>query len=381
MRDRENDNNERKDRKERGLLGKLMVFILTVLACLGLLAMAVSVTSSYIDPAKFVWASFFGLAFWEILLFNVIVFALLLLMWSRMAWVALLALLVSTPGLLKSFSNGRAQEGGDIRMISYNVLNFDDLYDADKASLDVANGIINMVREYRPDVLCIQEFALFKAKTSRANCIKLFGEMVEMPYHYYHTKAYFGGNLIFSRYPVSAVEDSTSFGKENGYGSVAQVDAGKKGKFLVLCTHLVSNQLTKDEVTMFSEPGNTKEEVQEYGKSIISKLGNAYKKRSKQVAEMLADVPHDGRPMIICGDFNDTPLSYTYHQIKKSGFTDSFVVAGMGIGHTYAGKLPLLRIDYIWGNDLIKPMKFQRLRFKGSDHYPILLEFKINHGV
>ena len=85
-----------------------------------------------------------------------------------------------------------------------------------------------------------------------------------MPYHYYHQKAYFCGNVIFSKYPLSPVKDETDFSKERDYGAVAEVNAGEKGKFLVICTHLVSFRLTKEEVTMLSEPGNTKEEVQEY---------------------------------------------------------------------------------------------------------------------
>jgi len=371
---REDENNEKNG---RGFFGRLIVGILTILAFIGVMAMAVSVLSSYIDPSRFVWTSFFGLAFWEILLFNIIIFVLLLLMWSKKAWIAVLALLIAVPGFLRSFSNGKALEGGDLRIMSYNVLMFKDLYDDDKQSVDVANGVINVVREYDPDVLCIQEFGQFKPKTSRKDCIRLFGELVDMPYHYYHTKAYYGGNVIFSKYPIGPIEDQTDFGKENDYGAVAQVDAGDKGQFLVLCSHLTSFQLTKKEITVFSEPGNTKDEVQEYGKSIISKMKGAYERRSVMVNRMLADIPVDGRPIVLCGDFNDTPLSYTYHQIKKAGFTDSFVIVGHGIGHTYAGKLPLLRIDYIWGNNGIQPTKFKRLRFKGSDHYPIMLDFKL----
>lgn len=370
-----------KGKKERGFFGKLVVGFLTLLAWIGLLAMGMSVLSGFISPVKFVWASFFGLAFWEILLFNVIVLVLLLMMWSRKAWVAILALLIAVPGILRSFSHGKVQEGGDFRILSYNVQLFDDLYDESKKSVDVAYDIAKMVLEQKPDVLCIQEFGPFLSKTNRKECIEMFGEMVEMPYHYYHTKAYFGGNVIYSKYPLHPVKDQTRFGKENDYGAVAEVDAGDKGKFLVLCSHLASFRLTKEEVTVFSEPGNTKQEVQEYGKSIFVKLKDAYQNRSLQVDQLLMDIPKDGRPLLLCGDLNDTPLSYTYHQIKSAGFTDAFVVAGRGIGHTYAGKLPLLRIDYVWGNDRIRPMKFKRLRFKGSDHYPVLMEFELNHGI
>lgn len=371
---------ENKQQNRRGLIGRIIVFLLSLLACVGLVAMALSVLSSYIDPEKFVWASFFGLAFWVILLFNVAVLALMILMWSKRAWIAVLALLIAIPGLFKSFSYGKAVEGGDFRVMSYNVQLFRD-FNGKRSGEEVALDIAKLVHEKQPDVLCIQEFNIFKPKTSRNNCIKLFGDMAGLPYHYCHTKAYFCGNVIFSKYPLTPVEDTTGFGEEKIYGAVAKVDAGKKGSFYVLCSHLASFQLTKEEITAFSEPGNTKSDVQEYGKSIVSKLKHAYRERSVEVRHMLEDIPHDGRPILLCGDLNDTPISYTYQQIKAAGFTDGFVVAGQGIGHTYAGKLPLLRIDYIWGNERIKTTAFKRLRFKGSDHYPVMMEFKLNHGL
>ena len=368
----------RKERKnKRGLLGRLVVGLLTILAWIGVLAMALSVLSGFIDPERFVWASFFGLAFWEILAFNMAVFGLLLLLWSRRVWVAVLALAIAVPGFLRAYSNGKAHEGGNLRVMSYNVQIFEDIYDAKKSAADVACGVINLVREQHPDVLCVQEFGNFIPKTARKECIRQFGEMADMPYHYYHTKAYFGGNVIYSKYPLHPIQDQTHFGDENDYGAVVEVDAGNKGKFLVICAHLNSFRLTKKEVTAISEPGNSKQEVQEYGKSIVVKLKEAYQKRSRQVDQLLADIPHDGRPVLLCGDFNDTPLSYTYHHIKKAGFTDGFVVAGHGIRHTYAGKLPLLRIDYLWGNEWIQPMKFKRLRYRGSDHYPVMMDFNI----
>ena len=202
-----------------------------------------------------------------------------------------------------------------------------------------------------------------------------------MPYQYYHTKQHYGGNVIFSKYPLSALDADHAMGGENEYGAVAKVDAGKKGVFYVVCCHLASFQLTNDEITVFSDTGNSKEEVKTKSKSIFVKLKNAYEKRSQEVSKMLEDIPNDGRAIVLCGDFNDTPLSYTYHQIKRAGFTDGFVAAGRGVGRTYAGKLPMLRIDYVWGNDQIQPTAFKRLKFKGSDHFPVMMDFNLNHGL
>lgn len=369
-----------KERRKRGFFGRLIVFLLSVLAVVGLIAMTMSVLSSYVDPCKFVWLSFFGLAFWAILLYNLVVLALLLLMWSRRAWIVVVALLIAVPGLVKSISLGRPQEGGTFRVMTYNVHGFKDGTGEEQTRLEMATIMAKMVRERQPDVFCLQEFAQFLPKVKRQECVEQLGEMLSLPYYYYHTTAYFGSNVIFSKYPLTALEEDTPFAQENEYGSVAKVDAGEKGVFYVMCSHLTSFQLLEEEIQVFSGTSD-KEQVQQYGKSIVKKLIAAYERRSQLVAKMMADMPHDGRALILCGDFNDTPLSFTYHRIKQAGFSDGFVKAGRGIGHTYAGKLPLLRIDYIWGNERIQPTSFKRIKYKGSDHYPVMMDFNLTNGL
>lgn len=367
----------KKERNKRGFFGRLIVFLLTVLALIGLVAMALSVMSSYLDPLKFIWTAYFGLAFWAIFFYNLIVLTLLLLLWSKKAWIAVVTMLIAIPGVYKSFSTGKAQEGGELRIMSYNVLNFNDYYEEGKSREEVAQQVADIVMENHPDVLCIQEFTQFKS--SRSECISNYGELMQLPYQYYHTKQHFGGNVIFSKYPLTPLDPDESMGEEKEYGPVVKVDAGEKGVFYVICVHLTSFQLTHEEITVFSDKSNSKEDVKSKSKSILVKLKNAYEKRSQEVSKMLEDVPHDGRAIVLCGDFNDTPLSYTYHQIKRAGFTDGFVKAGWGIGRTYAGKLPLLRIDYVWGNEQIKPMAFKRLKVRGSDHFPVIMDFNVNH--
>ena len=88
-------------------------------------------------------------------------------------------------------------------------------------------------------------------------------------------------------------------------------------------------------------------------------------------------LPDDEMQLIICGDFNDTPLSYTYNQILNAGFKDAFISASRGIGKTYCGSLPLLRIDYFWYNDFIKVLDFNRIKKTTSDHYPLIMSFNI----
>ena len=363
-------------RQDRGIIGKTIVFLLAVLAGIGLVAMALSVACPYVNPNRFVWLAFFGLAFWEIFLFNVLIFILLLLMWSRKVWIAVLALAISIPGLNKSFSIGSkvAQEGG-FKVMSYNVHMFKP-FDETLTSEDVGNMIINVVREQSPDLLCCQEFSGFKKGVSRTQCIEDFARSAGFSYVYFNRKSNYGGNVIFSKWPIAKVSEDSGFGQENVYGVMVSVDAGERGFFYLAGIHLLSYMITDNEIDVLTSP-ELHNSLDTVGMNLARKLKYAYQKRADEIITMLEGMPPVDGPVVVCGDFNETPMSYVYRQMQKAGFTDTFTKVGRGIKPTYAGRLPLLRIDYAWANDKVKPLRFERNRVKTSDHYPIIMEFAI----
>lgn len=365
------------ERSERGIFGKLLVFILTILALIGLVAMALSVLNAYVNPKHFIWTTLFGLAFWEILIFNMVVLALLLLLWSKKAWISVLAMVIAIPGISKSYSFGSKEEAGNsIRVMSYNVHMFKHI-DGTTASEDFANQMANQVREQNPDILCCQEFAAFKSGVSRPKCIEDFAESCGFQYIYYNRKSNFGGNVVFSKYPITKVDEESGFGQENTYGVMVTVDAGEKGKFHVANVHLLSYMITDTEIDLLINSTDKKDDLDTIGKTVLHKLSYAFQRRSDELKNVLTTMPPVSGPIIMCGDFNEPPLSYNYRQMQKAGFVDTFTKVGRGIKPTYAGKLPLLRIDYIWANEDVKPLNFKRLRYKASDHYPIMLDFAI----
>lgn len=365
------------ERSERGIFGKLLVFILTILALIGLVAMALSVLNAYVNPKHFIWTTLFGLAFWEVLIFNIVVLVLLLLLWSKKAWISILALLVAIPGINKSYSFGSKEVADNsIRVMSYNVHMFKHI-DGITASEDFANQMANQVREQNPDILCCQEFAAFKSGVSRPKCIEDFAESCGFQYIYYNRKSNFGGNVVFSKYPITKVDEESGFGQENTYGVMVTVDAGEKGKFHVANVHLLSYMITDTEIDLLINSTDKKDDLDTIGKTVLHKLSYAFQRRSDELKNVLTTMPPVSGPIIMCGDFNEPPLSYNYRQMQKAGFVDTFTKVGRGIKPTYAGKLPLLRIDYIWGNNDVKPLNFKRLRYKASDHYPIMLDFAI----
>ena len=365
-----------KERKPRSFFGKMIVFILVVLAVIGVIAMALSIANAYVNPKDFIWTTVFGLAFWEILIYNVVVFLLLLLMWSNKIWISVVALLIAIPGISKSFSIGsKSKAENSIRVMSYNVHDFRHV-DGVTEKEQFANQVMEMVREHAPDILCCQEFSQFKSGVSRPQCIEDFAKEAGFQYIYFNRKTNYGGNVIFSKYPLTKVAEDSGFGKGNTYGVMVSVDAGEKGKFHVANVHLLSYMITDSEIDVLTN-ASERQNLDTIGKTVLHKLSFAFQKRSEELQTVLNGMPPVGGPIIICGDFNEPPLSFNYRQMQKAGFVDTFTKVGFGIKPTYAGKLPLLRIDYVWANDGVKPLAFDRYKYKASDHYPIMLDFAI----
>lgn len=366
----------KQEKKKRSFFGKMLVFIFAVLAFLGLVAMVLSVINPYINPQHFIWTTLFGLAFWVILIFNVVIFLVLLMLWSNKIWISVVALLVAIPGISKSFSFGsKVEANSSIRVMSYNVHHFCVGKEMNKEQH--INQLMEMIREQAPDILCCQEFAGYNSKMTRPQCIEDFAENTGFQYVYYNRKSNYGGNVIFSKYPLAKVSEDSGFGKENTYGVMVSVDAGEKGKFHVANMHLLSYNITDDEIDVLTNTSERQSGLDTIGKSVLRKLGYGFQRRSKELKTVLDEMPSVDGPIIICGDFNEPPLSYNYRQMQKAGYVDTFTKVGFGIKPTYAGKLPLLRIDYVWANEGVKPLDFERYKYKASDHYPIILDFAI----
>jgi len=142
------------------------------------------------------------------------------------------------------------------------------------------------------------------------------------------------------------------------------------GKVRIYTAHLQSNQVSKDAVVVLDNANLQEKQTWNGIRGILSKYSNTSRKRAKQ-AQMIAN--HAAKcthKTIIAGDVNDPPTSYTYSRLCGD-FQDSFVEAGSGIGTTYAGRIPMLRIDYIFVDEGFTVESFEVLKENYSDHYPV----------
>jgi endonuclease/exonuclease/phosphatase family metal-dependent hydrolase len=127
----------------------------------------------------------------------------------------------------------------------------------------------------------------------------------------------------------------------------------------------------------FIEDIALQEDTKTFGemKVISSSLKNGFTRRAQQSELLKGQINLSKYPVIVAGDFNDTPVSYSYTRIRK-GLNDAFVSSGYGAGFTYRGNYPANRIDYILYDDALECKYFDIMKVRYSDHYPVAAFFK-----
>ena len=370
------DNKDKK--KKRSFPRRVISLMMALIAVLGAVMAVMSWLCCLVSPAKAPVLQFFGMAFWPIFAFNVVMLVLLAIARSKKIFLSLLALIVSIPGLMKSYSFGKTSDEDGIKVMSYNVHIFQDI-SGKRTAEAFADDVIGMVRKESPDVLCLQEFSSYISQKSRVYCMKKFAAEVGFEHIYYNEdNDNLGRNVIFSNYPLSPLSPNLSSKSNDVNGIMVEVDAGEKGKFAVADVHLLSFKITDKELDELLDDNSDSEVTKKRGMSLFNKMSYAFEHRTFDVNDMLASMPKGEAPVIVCGDFNDTPVSYVCQKMTHAGFYDAFIKSGHGIGATYLGKLPWFRIDYIWINKHVNLLSYNKIDFKGSDHYPIMMRFQAN---
>lgn len=339
-----------------------------------LLASSLCALCPMIDPSTFVWTAFFGLAFWMIFFANLIIFILLIVFKSRRTLlIPIVALLFSIPGFIKSYSFGeKSDDKAQIKVMTYNVGVFRDYNVKSRTVSEVKMSLVNFIKEENPDVVCLQESGKWPKNTAAK-----FAALIDCEYYTFNIK---NGNSYFSKYPI---ENVNSFDDEkiSRFADIKEIKLGKDESFYIVNCHFNSFGISKEEIEYINDTKNIVKDSEIYGKSLISKLKNGFETRAVSTELLLSNLPEDDVPLLICGDFNDTPLSYTYNKISDAGLHDAFLVLSKGVGKTYCGALPLLRIDYFWYNDMIEAIEYERIKHTTSDHYPLIMTFNINKDV
>jgi endonuclease/exonuclease/phosphatase family metal-dependent hydrolase len=330
-----------------------------------------------INPAVFALPALFGLAYPYLLLVNII-FALVWIVALR--YEAFISIVIIALGITH-FSNyikltrTSGDKTGAIKILSYNVRLFN-YFEGRKIAIS-EKKITELLEYQQADIICLQEvyFTSDPEQTIQTIISSLGG-------HYFsHLKLLstgknkYYGIITLSKFPIVRKGDIVHPGSSS-LSIYSDIVAGND-TFRIFNNHLQSFRLRRMSRSFLNElknaPGNN--ETFNEIKTISVSLKSGFVRRAIQAQVVKARIDKSPYPVIVAGDFNDTPVSYSYRKIKK-GLNDSFLTAGYGAGFTYRGNYPPNRIDYILYGRNLECRYFEIIKVRYSDHYPIVAYFR-----
>lgn len=327
-----------------------------------------------ISPERFPIGSF--------LLFLIPVFILLnfifVIIWLikrplHYALVSLVIILLGYKFIDRTFSYVKPKsEKSDFKVLNSNVRIFnvyDHLRDENYHS---SKEMLKWVRDFDADVACLQEFY-----SSDTNPIFFTQKEIQKKYSYVYFKPFLAirkqqfGMAIFSKYPIIK-RGEIKFRSESN-NQIIFVDVKIKKRLVrIYNIHLQSMSIDENDIINSKFDDNSKNKWV----TILLRYKNGSIQRARQVKELVSHIQACPHPVVVCGDLNEPPYGFVYEELSDL-LDNSFQEAGRGLGVTYNGKIPLLRIDnQFFGNGVEVLSHTLHKEMNYSDHYPISARYK-----
>ena len=362
-----------------GLIKKILKLFNYVFA----LALALSYLTAHVSPGTFWPLAFLGLVFPVLVVFNI----LFVIFWiSRKNYLFLLSLLILAVGIRPISRTYQVRFQGEeqysspdqkeqLTLLSYNVRLFGMVNSRHYG--DDQEKMFELIRSEDPDIVCFQEFYVNEDRGLTLEEIQ--NQLPGLPYQHVvwlspGTKSQYG-IATFSKYPI--VKKGRVVFEKTYNASIYSDFLIDKKRIRIFNNHLQSIRFDRSNYRFITnqEQYNDSEKLRAI-QDISYRLRDAFIKRSRQAKEISTHIRRSPFPVIVCGDFNDTPLSYTYKTIRYN-LKDAFVEAGRGMGITYQGQFPSFRIDYIFYDPGFHISEFRVQQKPYSDHYPLTATFAI----
>lgn len=339
----------------------------------------------YFNPEYWWFLSLFTLLLPYLLLALILFILLWLLIKPLWCIISLLVIFTSLDAIRNVFPLHLSGEfslqkkSGDIRIMSWNVELFNILHYKDHPQNK--NQMIDLINKYNPDIACFQEMVAGENKKAINYFPDIEKELKFKDYLYsYRVRDDFDryhhfGIIVFSKFPI--LRKQTLVNNPNSYNSTFQFIDILVGKdtFRIFNVHLQSLKFSKTNLEYLDSGRVPSEGNISESKNIISKIRMGIVKRASQALFIKDELNHSPYPVIVCGDFNDVPVSFAYETIGK-GLQNAFVEKGSGISRTFSSISPTLRIDNIFTDKRFKIVQYTRIKKLLSDHFPIVADVR-----
>ena len=367
----------RRDKPRRGLVVWLLDAVMTLLTLVVGAAMAVTYFVPYVNPSGVWFFPVLGLAAPAIYVATVVLALYWVIRWRLLRAGVMVALVAvgffKVPLFYKpEFRRNYGEDSYDRRafkVMTYNVRSF---YGEDGSS-SVGN-VLRLIGEQDPDIVCLQEFNARLAEQS--------GEFPLLEEKYERTvfgrtqapDSLFGAPLlILSKYRILSsgvvLTPNTSVWADLLIGD---------DTVRVFNNHLRSTAIKAADGEYLTNRGFISDTAREVKlRSIVERFRANSILRAEQVDSISGVVAASRARCIVCGDFNDTPMSYVYRTMAQ-GLNDAFSRSGSGYSHTFRGFFNTLRIDYVLCSDGFEPISYEVPQVDYSDHLPVVVRLKKN---
>ena len=361
-------------------LGKFLLFAVTFVSAVALLF---SFLAKILPPSFSSTIAYCGLLFPYLLILNFIVTVIWLVVDFTWALIPVIVILLNVNNIDKHFQLRGTEKpevcANCLKVMSYNAKAFN-IYDKNQKSLN--KQFIHFLQNEKPDILCIQEYSYdnsgksgFSSTEEIINALNVKDNerthKILLPYK--NKLGYQFGMAIFSKYRIVGggfVETSDSSSNKSMYVDIRF----NSDTIRIYNIHLASMHLdsTDYETGKAIWAGSYDSTFNNKAQKLSNKISMAYVLRqhqAKTVHEHISECPY---PVILCGDFNDSPASFSYNKLMH-GLKDAFRCSGKGTGTTYIGKdFPSYRIDYIAHDKQFNDFQYTVCKeLTVSDHYPI----------
>lgn len=343
-------------------VSKLVYFITILVTFFIVLVTIISALAVRIDPTNNVIMGYLGIILPALLVLNIVLIVYWGLRWKLWVWFPILALAanVSCITAMFQFSSEKETSGPTLKTASYNIRAFNN-----EITGFSAKEVARVMSDEGVDIISFQEFY--------ANHEFSMDSILNTFYEYPHTAIPYIGRstrvAIFSKYPIIDFSLILFPGETSNCGMWADIQVDNK-IVRVFNLHMQTNNLARSRSQLKYKSNQDKLFF------LGGELAKNFMMRAEQ-ANLVRDIINNSKsPIILCGDLNDTPASYTYGCLKGN-LKDGFKTCGSGYGYTFRGMYNLLRIDYIFHSSDIKGISYKSPALDISDHNPVFFKAQL----